>query len=259
MSRDELYQPPDAAERLRSVSRSIIDTGGTEPAELIFPLRPPEAIDRDIARLARVVRDGMPTLILCDNDGPAERLEELLHGWACVDAQPPRWRWGCSMADSLCRRAVSRAADFGFSPITRSSVGSGAFAARDGMRAVWRWRRSRRSSRATTLCTWSTASGSIRGIETIFVKESTVEVAVVEYEGGDRLNVPLYRIDQLERYRAAGDVSADAPPPRLHKLGGKRWAQQRDKTRAAIRGMTVGAARSVCAATGRAPAAARAG
>ena len=36
---------------------------------------------------------------------------------------------------------------------------------------------------------------------------------MIEYEGGDRLNVPLYRIDQVERYRSAGDVSADAPPP----------------------------------------------
>jgi transcription-repair coupling factor (superfamily II helicase) len=66
-----------------------------------------------------------------------------------------------------------------------------------------------------------------------------VEVAVVEYEGGDRLNVPLYRIDQLERYRSATDVGSEEAPPRLHKLGGKRWSQQRDKTRAAIREMTV--------------------
>ena len=44
--------------------------------------------------------------------------------------------------------------------------------------------------------------GIYRGIETIFVGQSTIEVAVVEYEGGDRLNVPLYRIDQLERYRS---------------------------------------------------------
>src|SRR5204863_8268506 len=62
--------------------------------------------------------------------------------------------------------------------------------------------------------------------------------AVIEYEGGDRLNVPLYRIDQLERYRSASDVSAESPAPRLHKLGGKRWSQQRDKTRAAIQEMT---------------------
>ena len=57
----------------------------------------------------------------------------------------------------------------------------------------------------------------------------------MEYEGGDRLNVPLYRIDQLEPYRTAGD--GDAPPPRLHRLGATTWQRQRDKTRAAIRVM----------------------
>src|SRR5205807_255402 len=63
----------------------------------------------------------------------------------------------------------------------------------------------------------------------------TLEVAVVEYEGGDRLNVPLYRLDQLEPYRAAGN--GDAPPPKLHRLGATTWQRQRDKTRAAIRQM----------------------
>ena len=80
--------------------------------------------------------------------------------------------------------------------------------------------------------------GIYRGIEKIFVRESTIEAAVIEYEGGDRLNVPLYRIDQIERYRSASDVSSDAPPPRLHKLGGNRWKQQREKSRMAILEMT---------------------
>ena len=65
--------------------------------------------------------------------------------------------------------------------------------------------------------------GIYRGIDTITAGESTLEVAIVEYEGGDRLNVPLYRLDQLERYRAAGE-DGDRPPPRLHRLGGSRWA-----------------------------------
>src|SRR5690606_25658019 len=42
----------------------------------------------------------------------------------------------------------------------------------------------------------------------------------------------------VERYRSGVDVGDDAPPPRLHKLGGRRWAQQREKTRAAIEEMT---------------------
>src|SRR5260370_28816226 len=58
----------------------------------------------------------------------------------------------------------------------------------------------------------------------------TLEVAVVEYGGGARLNVPLYRLDQLEPYRAAGD--GDAPPPRLHRLRAPTWQQHRRPTRA---------------------------
>ena len=81
--------------------------------------------------------------------------------------------------------------------------------------------------------------GIYRGIEKLFVRESTIEVAVIEYEGGDRLNVPLYRLDQIERYRAALDSDDTATPPRLHKLGGRRWKQQRDRTQAAIQEMTM--------------------
>ena len=78
--------------------------------------------------------------------------------------------------------------------------------------------------------------GIYRGIQTIMVGESTLEVAIVEYEGGDRLNVPLYRLDQLERYRAAGE-DGDRPPPRIHRLGGTSWQRVRERTRQAIRQM----------------------
>src|SRR3989440_12665276 len=58
---------------------------------------------------------------------------------------------------------------------------------------------------------------------------------VFETGGGARLNVPLYRLDQLEPYRAAGD--GEAPPPRLRRLGATTWQRQRDKARAAIHRM----------------------
>src|SRR5205823_5096178 len=63
--------------------------------------------------------------------------------------------------------------------------------------------------------------GIYRGIQTIAVgaEGGSLEVAVVEYEGGARLNVPLYRLDQLEsaflyedtpdQRRAAEEVKRD--------------------------------------------------
>ncbi|MBI2615365.1 MAG: hypothetical protein HYW52_06795, partial [Gemmatimonadetes bacterium] len=47
------------------------------PVDHWFRLFPPEPVDRDLKRLARMVAQ-TPTLILCDNEGQLERLEELL-------------------------------------------------------------------------------------------------------------------------------------------------------------------------------------
>ena len=59
---------------------------------------------------------------------------------------------------------------------------------------------------------------------------------MVEYAGGTKVQVPLYRLDLLELYRAAGD-DGDRPPPKLHTIGGAVWKKQRDATRTAIKKM----------------------
>ena len=56
----------------------LVDPTAEKP-EVVFPFRPPETIDRDIKRLRRLVRDEIPSIILCDNEGQAERLDELLN------------------------------------------------------------------------------------------------------------------------------------------------------------------------------------
>jgi transcription-repair coupling factor (superfamily II helicase) len=234
--RDELFEAPErAAAALAAFGTVRLVDPTAEEADLSFPLRAPEPIDRDIRRLRKLVRDGLPTVILCDNEGQAERLDELLN----EDA------WEPSPA-ALTVGALG--GGFVLPPGDRER----------GLRVLTDheiFRRERRVRRARRYVSGGGESlalklgdfvvhlehgvGIYRGIETIFVGQSTIEVAVVEYEGGDRLNVPLYRIDQLERYRSADDVSDDAPPPRLHKLGGRRWAAQRDRTRAAIQEMTL--------------------
>ncbi len=241
--------------RRRTCSRSLTEFGtialvpgaGTG-ADVVFPIRHPDAIDRDIKRLRRIVRDGMPTIILCDNEGQAERLDELLNEDTFAPSPaalvigvldggfviPP-------VAEVDSRFPIPDSRQSGLRVLTDHEI----------FRRERRLRRARRYTTGATLEAITALKsgdfvvhlehgvGIYRGLQTIFVGESTVEVAVIEYEGGDRLNVPLYRIDQIERYRAAGDADGDAAPPRLHKLGGKRWAQQRDRTRAAIQEMTV--------------------
>ena len=231
LARDELFEPPEAT--LATLGRlgtiDIVDAP-TESADLVFPLRPPEAVDRDIKQLKRLVRDGTPTIILCDNEGQAERLDELLTD----DDRVP------SPAALVVGVLAGGFVVPGLRILTDHEI----------FRRERRIRRARRYVAGAAIDAMSLKPGDFvvhlehgvgiyRGIETIFVGQSTIEVAVVEYEGGDRLNVPLYRIDQLERYRSADDVTADSPPPRLHKLGGRRWAQQREKTRVAIQEMTV--------------------
>jgi transcription-repair coupling factor (superfamily II helicase) len=248
--RDELFQPPaDVMRALSEFGTIAVVPGAGTGADVVFPIRHPDAIDRDIKRLRRVVRDGMPTIILCDNEGQAERLDELLNE-DTFSASPAALTIGV-LDGGFVIPPTDAPVDSRF-PIPDSRP--------SGLRILTdheifrRERRLRRARRYTTGATLEAITalksgdfvvhlehgvGIYRGLQTIFVAESTVEVAVVEYEGGDRLNVPLYRIDQIERYRAAGDADGDAAPPRLHKLGGKRWAQQRDRTRAAIQEMTV--------------------
>jgi transcription-repair coupling factor (superfamily II helicase) len=232
--RGELFESPPSLRADLSGFATLVETEQAEGADVVFPLRAPEQVGRDIKQLRRIVRDPLRTIILCDNAGQCERLDELL----AADGEPSPAALTVGVLQS------------GFVIPTADGGGIRVLTDHEIFRRERRIRRSRRYVSGITTDTLSLREGDYvvhlehgvgiyRGIETIQVAESTVEVAVVEYEGGDRLNVPLYRIDQLERYRSAGDVSEDSPAPRLHKLGGRRWTQQRDRTRAAIQAMTV--------------------
>jgi transcription-repair coupling factor (superfamily II helicase) len=243
-SRDALFEPPDAwRTRLERSPRILLN----EPQESSHDSRlatrdsiqagffPPERIDRDLRRLRAVLAGGVPTLILCDNEGQVERLEELLEeGERGGPSAFPPFRPSALLVGAL---------DGGFvMPTLRVLTDHEIF------RRARRLRRPRRyRAAAPSLMTGELATGDYvvhldhgigiyRGLGTIEVGGGTIEGAVVEYEGGDRLNVPLYNLDQLEPYRAAGE-DGDRPPPRLHRLGGQSWRRIREKAREAIRQM----------------------
>ncbi len=241
-SRDELLQSPHDTFRAISAfpALEVIGLGADSSRvhEVIsFPLRVPEPVERDIARLSALVHDGTPTIILCDNAGQAERLEELL------DARKEGRSPAALVIGVLAGGFVipPRGTPNGLRVLTDHEI----------FRRERRVRRSRKYTTRTALEQVTALKpgdfvvhldhgvGIYRGLSTVFHGETTLEVAIIEYEGGDRLNVPLYRLDQVERYRAAGDVNDDLPPPKLHKLGGKKWTAQKERTRSAIQEMTV--------------------
>jgi transcription-repair coupling factor (superfamily II helicase) len=230
---------PTAGSLARRAERRLRDDEDARPAaatntsvtrpDVTFAITAPEPVSRDLRVLRRLTRTAPPTVILCDNAGQAERLDELLGEDGPVVAA-----------------LTIGVLDGGFVVPGKLRV----LTDHEIFRRDRRLRRARRYGTGAALDTIGALKpgdyvvhlehgiGIYRGIERVFFREQTIEAAVVEYEGGDRLNVPLYRIDQIERYRSAGDVGGDVPPPRLHRLGGKKWQAQREKTRAAILEMT---------------------
>ena len=225
-SRDAIFEGPDAwRAHIEAFPRLMLRDD--EP-DLQFGFFPPERIDRDLNRLRALLGSSPPSLILCDNEGQLERMEELLDEGA-------RFRTGATLAIG--------ALDGGFVlPSLRVLTDHEIFRRARRLRRPRRYRQAAPSAAtgALTLGDYVVhlehGIGVYRGIQTITVGESTLEVAIVEYEGGDRLNVPLYRLDQLERYRSAGE-DGDRPPPRIHRLGGTSWQRVREKTRQAIKQM----------------------
>ena len=225
-SRDAIFEAPPAWRSSIEAFPRLLLSG--EQTDLQFGFFPPDRIDRDLNRLRALLGAHPPSLILCDNEGQLERMEELLEDGT-------RSRTAATLAIG--------ALDGGFvMPTLRVLTDHEIFRRARRLRRPRRYRQAAPSAAtgALTLGDYVVhlehGIGVYRGIQTITVGDSTLEVAIVEYEGGDRLNVPLYRLDQLERYRAAGE-DGDRPPPRIHRLGGGSWQKVREKTRQAIKQM----------------------
>lgn len=225
--REDLFLEPGVWRE--SLARFARLTLQEEPVDLQAGFLPPEKIDRDIKRLRTLLDGNLPTLILCDNEGQLERLTELLdeHG-----------RLG---AATLAVGAL----DGGFvMPTLRVMTDHEVFRRARRLRRPRRYRQAAPTVAAGTLTNGDYVVhlehgiGIYRGITAIEVEGGVIEVAVLEYQGGDRLHVPLYRLDQLERYRSAAE-DGDQPPPRIHKLGHPAWKKTREKTREAIQLMAV--------------------
>ncbi len=198
--------------------------------------RPPPPVDRDMKRLARMLdtgsAEGWRTIILCDNRGQLERLDEIL----CERGPLPR---GTELAvGALAHGFDLPSPDGGLRVLTDHEV----------FRRARRLRRGRRFRGAVALESLSQLQpgdyvvhmdhgiGRFRGLEKVTVGGQDLEALAVEYAGGEVLRVPVYRLDLLERW--IGETEG-ARPPQVHRIGGKQWKSLRRRTRAAIEKMAL--------------------
>ena len=202
----------------------------------VFQARRPPVFERKMSRLRRFLADAAvhsaETFILCDNDGQAKRLEDLI---ADSRGHPPR---GCHLVVGSLTSGF-RLEDA--HPPTTILTDHEIFR-RD--RKLRRGRRFRGAAALESLAQLSPGDhvvhmehgiGRFRGLERIVIGGESIEALVVEYDAGEVLRVPVHRLDQVERWVGAhpGDR-----PARLHRIGGKRWKNLKRKTESAIRQMT---------------------
>ncbi len=234
----ELFlMPAQAGQRLDGFGRIRVLAHGD--ATVRFRVREAEAVERDMEALGALLRVGAArreqTLILCDNSGQMERLEELIGGRRGVEGLPP--------GTTLALGPVSHGFVLeGAEPFIRVLTDHEIFQ-RDR-----RLRRGRRFRGAVALESLSQLKpgdyvvhmdhgvGRFLRLERVRVGEQEIEALVLEYAGGEILRVPVYRLDLIERWvpdREEGEA------PRLHKIGGKAWKTLKGKTEKAIQEMAL--------------------
>jgi len=234
-SPERLFLTPEEAEtHLRSFG--WVDMVGELVGNVVLDCSPPPVIDRNIGRLRDALRGlagrGGRTLVLCDNQGQCDRLEEILGGPGKI---PP----GANIiVGSLTAGFILESAEPPLQVLTDHEI----------FRRTRRVRRTRRFRGAISLESLSQLTpgdhvvhmdhgiGVFRGLQRVRVAGEELESMAIEYAGGEILQVPVYRLDLVERWVGESETSA---PPALHRIGGKRWKTLKRKTTEAIEGMTV--------------------
>ena len=74
--------------------------------------------------------------------------------------------------------------------------------------------------------------GRYLGLEHKQVGAVQVDLLVVEYAGGDKLFLPVYRLNQIQKYSGGGDKA-----PRMDRLGGQTFAKTKAKVQRRVRQM----------------------
>ncbi|HYO45946.1 MAG TPA: transcription-repair coupling factor [Gemmatimonadota bacterium] len=225
---EALWLDPEAFERAlepyRRLDLESLHMQGDERA-IRFATREPEPVQRSMKRLAEVLRHdlaaGVLPVVLCDNLGQLERLEELLPaGVREARLAVGALEGGFLMADACLavytdheifdrRRRVRRrrryAAGVSVEHLTRIEPGD-------------------------YLVHMDYGIGQYEGLERLkLTGDGEVEALKLRYADDEALYIPVEQLARVEKF-----TSEDGRPPAIHRLGSGHWERQKAKTEAAI-------------------------
>ena len=222
----------DPFRRVDTLALHVIEAGerpeGSMPGPAVarFRTREPEPVQRSIPRLKGLLRrnvdEGIAPIVLCDNLGQLERLEELL---------PDDLEGSVALAVGAIEAGFV-SVDAGLAVYTDHEI----FARR---RPVRRRRRYESGSTLDHLTQISPGDylvhldygiGQFEGLERLRLSgEGEVEVLRIAYAEEEVLYLPVEQLSRIEKF-----VSEEGKAPTIHRLGSSRWERQKQRTKEAI-------------------------
>ena len=232
---EALVKKSDLAEHMagfeRQISTSLAQTGGTSgKAHIRFEILSGKSVDAVFDRIVSMVHDGMDVFIFSSADMLTERIEyafvsrgfktqtagaEFLMNYGGFGARVRMIEGSLSSSyilpelgvalisaeEMLGARRKRRKAPSGppiYDPFTQLNVGDAVVHRDNGI-------------------------GIFKGVVRLEIDGNMSDYVLLEYLGGDRLYVPVYRLSLLQRY--IGDTDHYT----IDKLGGTRWASAKAK------------------------------
>jgi transcription-repair coupling factor (superfamily II helicase) len=209
-----------------------VDVSKEDPEGVLLPL---------VQQLRNWRAAGEDVLLVCHNAGQVKRLHELLgrHDLplALAASSFPEARRAAAGGIGILSGQISRGfrlADDGLVVIAEEEV----FGRRIKRRGVTEARRKQILSSLAELKPGDHmvhvdfGVGIYRGLEHLKLEGMEGDFLLLEYAGGDRLYLPVDRLNLVQRY-----VGAEGLEPRIDRLGGASWEKSTSKARAAVHEM----------------------
>jgi len=203
-----------------------------------------QALTPLVQALTRWREAGLRVVLVAATLSAAARLRTLLAEYdvsaSLVREAAPVWQWSAPGALEVRIGDISEGfilRDEGLVVVTEEEI----FGPREKRRHAGSWREGAalealgQLSPGDALVHVEHGIGIYRGLVMLELGSLRDEFLRLEYEAGDKLFVPVHRLNLIQRY-----VGAEGAAPRLDRLGGKSWEKTKGRVKRSMRNMAKG-------------------